>query len=116
MTPETIGLTATTGLIVFLVAIFTGPVATLEFLSRPIVFLLHIIGLIAALYLLAGGGILLLEGWVVPLSNVDVTEASQRRRGGLVILLVRYTPYVMLAVGALTAFVHVKSVRYLNFR
>lgn len=116
MTPETIGLTVNTGIIAFLVALFTGPVATLEFLIRPIVFLLHIIGLVAALYLLAGGGVLLLEGWTDPLSNVGVTEASQRRRGGLVVLLARYTPYVMLAVGALTAFVHAKSVRNLNFR
>jgi hypothetical protein len=116
MTPETIGLTVTTGFIAFLVAIFTGPVATLEFLSRPIVFLLHIVGLVAALYLLASAGVLLLEGWVDPLSNVDVTEASQRRRGGLVVLLVRYTPYVMLAVGALFAFVHANSVRDLDFR
>ena len=116
MTPETIGLTVNTGLIVFLVAICTGPLATLGFLSRPKVFMLHIIGLVAALYLLASGGVLLLEGWRDPLSNVDVTEASQRRRGVLVVLLVRYTPYVMLAVGALFAFVHAKSVRDLNFR
>lgn len=116
MTPETIGLTVTMGFIAFLVAIFTGPLSTLEFLSRPIVFLLNMIGHVAALYLLAGGCVLLLEGWIDPLSNVDVTEASQRRRGGLVVLLVRYTPYVMLAVGALFAFVHVKSLRDLDLR
>lgn len=116
MTPETIGLTVTSGFIAFLVAIFTGPIATLDFLSRPIVFLLNLTGLITALYLLAGGGVLLLEGWADPLSNVDVTEASQRRRGGLVVFLVRYTPYVMLAVGVLFALVHVKSLRNLDIR
>jgi hypothetical protein len=61
-------------------------------------------GLVASLYCLAAG-IFLLSGWEDPFAAVDSAElgkASGRRggRGGIIVLAIRFWPYVLIAMGS----------------
>jgi hypothetical protein len=82
--------------------------------QRPILAL----GLLAALYCVTAG-ISLHLGWQDPLTNVNDTHyarasASGRGRGGIVLLAIRYWPYVLMGLGAFFAYHMLRILRALS--
>ena len=68
-------------------------------------------GLIASVYAVLAG-IHLLGGWEDPLASTDpetVRKAAARRRAGIVVLAMRYWPYVLIGMGCLGTFGYLRQ-------
>ena len=68
-----------------------------------------VIGLIAAIYCIASG-IHLLGGWENPFIDADPEEVAKavvrgRGGGGILLLIIRFWPYVLIGWGGIVAFV-----------
>jgi len=71
-------------------------------------------GFIASLYCVIAG-IFLLSGWQDPLAGADPSEVAKasvrHRKGGLVILLIKYFPYVLIGAGGFFAYMNFSILR-----
>ena len=73
-----------------------------------------LIGLVAAVYSIFAG-IHLRVGWEDPLAGADpetVGRVTGRRRGGIIILAIRFWPYVLIGVGGFFAFRYLRQFWY----
>jgi hypothetical protein len=69
---------------------------------------LNAIGLVGAIYCVAAG-IYLLIGWQDPFANADPMETAKAihsPKAGLIVLLIRFFPYALIALGVYTVYIY----------
>lgn len=74
---------------------------------RSLIKSILVVGVLAALYCIAAG-LVLLNGWVDPLSakmhaEMNHTAVSHSGKGGIVILMITFWPYALIGLGGLSA-------------